>query len=83
MNSCGCEVKAETDSQRRILGVALVLNATMFVVGLTAGIKAESTGLIADSLDMLADASAYMIGLLANRSLRNLQSARTETSVTT
>lgn len=45
--------------------VALVLNATMFVVGLIAGIAAESTGLIADSLDMLADAFAFIIALTA------------------
>lgn len=43
----------------------------MFVVGLVAGILAQSTGLIADSLDMLADASAYAIGLfVVGRSLR-------------
>lgn len=65
MSSCGCEADAETEAQRRILRIALVLNATMFVVGFIAGIRAESTGLIADSLDMLADASAYMIGLVA------------------
>lgn len=65
MSNCGCEVAAETTQQRRILTLALALNATMFVVGLIAGIIAESTGLIADSLDMLADASAYTIALVA------------------
>lgn len=65
MNDCGCEMEAETAAQKRILRLAVVLNATMFVVGFIAGIKAESTGLIADSLDMLADASAYTIGLIA------------------
>ena len=65
MSSCGCEIEAETTGQRRILMLALVLNAMMFVIGLIAGIAAESTGLIADSLDMLADASAYAIGMLA------------------
>ena len=53
------------DDQRRILGVALALNLLMFVVGLAAGLIAHSTSLIADSLDMLSDASAYGIGLLA------------------
>ena len=51
--------------KQRILTLALVLNAIMFVVGLVAGIAAQSTGLIADSLDMLADASAYAIALVA------------------
>ena len=37
----------------------------MFVVGLIAGTLAQSTGLIADSLDMLMDASVYALGLLA------------------
>lgn len=42
----------------------------MFVVGLIAGLIAQSTGLIADSLDMFADAVAYGIALAAiNRGL--------------
>ncbi len=65
MTSCGCDITAETSEQRRILILALVLNATMFVVGIIAGIIGESTGLIADSLDMLTDAFAYAIGLVA------------------
>ena len=52
-------------SQRRILILALVLNGTMFVVGLAAGLFGQSNGLIADSLDMFADAAAYGIALMA------------------
>ena len=37
----------------------------MFVVDLVGGILGKSSGLIADSLDMLADASAYGIALAA------------------
>lgn len=37
----------------------------MFVAEVSAGIFANSTGLIADGLDMLADASAYAIALVA------------------
>jgi len=37
----------------------------MFVVEVATGITARSTGLIADGLDMLADASAYAIALAA------------------
>lgn len=66
MTDCGCEpTAAETPEQRRILTVALGLNATMFVVGVTAGVIARSSGLIADGLDMLADALAYAIALFA------------------
>ncbi|HHU0079752.1 TPA: cation transporter [Legionella pneumophila] len=62
----GCEChQAAVITDRKVLKIALTLNFTMFVVGLIAGIIAESTGLIADSFDMLADASAYALGLLA------------------
>jgi len=43
----------------------LAINATMFAVELGVGVMAESTGLIADSLDMLADAAVYGIALFA------------------
>lgn len=65
MSDCGCEAPTSTTSQRQALIAALILNATMFIVGLTAGIIAQSTGLIADSLDMLADALAFGIALAA------------------
>lgn len=58
-------VKAETSGERRVLRIALALNATMFVVGLGAGLVAESLALVADSLDMLADALAYGLSLAA------------------
>ena len=53
------------DSQRRALWWVLAINAAMFVIELVAGIVAQSTGLVADSLDMLADASIYAIALMA------------------
>lgn len=66
MSGCGCSsVAAETAAQRSTLMIALALNAAMFVVEVTAGVIASSTGLIADGLDMLADASAYAVALLA------------------
>lgn len=59
MTDCGCApTPAETAEQRRVLKVALALNATMFVVETTAGVISGSSGLIANGLDMLADASA-------------------------
>ena len=39
----------------------------MFFVGIIAGLAAQTTGLIADSLDMLADATAYGIALSASK----------------
>lgn len=64
--SCGCEPpNGQSPAERRVLSIALVLNATMFVVGLAAGLVAQSTSLLADSLDMLSDASAYGIALVA------------------
>ncbi len=71
MSDCGCEATTDSPAARRILSIALALNAIMFVVGLVAGLIAQSTGLIADSLDMFADAVAYGIALIAfNRGLR-------------
>jgi Co/Zn/Cd efflux system component len=51
--------------QRRALWFVLAINGCMFVIELVAGLAAESTGLVADSVDMLADASIYAIALLA------------------
>jgi len=65
MTDCGCEFEAENDEQRKTLRVVLAINAAMFVTEVVAGILAGSTGLIADSLDMLADASVYAISLYA------------------
>ncbi|EHL31326.1 cation diffusion facilitator family transporter [Legionella drancourtii] len=65
MTNCGCHPTATTLAERKVLIIALILNASMFVVGLIAGVLAESTSLLADSLDMLADAAAYSIALYA------------------
>ena len=65
MSDCGCHHEAKNAQERRILWIALALNATMAVVGGVAGWIAESTGLLADALDMLSDATAYAIGLAA------------------
>lgn len=52
-------------AERRVLATVLAINAVMFVVELVAGLWAGSTGLLADSLDMLADATVYAIALAA------------------
>ena len=45
--------------QAKILWVILVINAVMFVVEFSGGIKAASLSLTGDSLDMLGDALVY------------------------
>ena len=50
---------------RRALAALFALNGTMFVVELVSGWRAESMGLIADGLDMGADAAVYLLALLA------------------
>jgi cation diffusion facilitator family transporter len=66
MSDCGCRIEpTDNPSQRRTLWIALVLNALMAVIGLLIGWAAHSTGVVADALDMLSDASAYAIGLAA------------------
>ncbi len=65
MSDCGCHHEARNATERKILWIALGLNAAMAVIGGVAGWVAQSTGLLADALDMLADATAYAIGLLA------------------
>lgn len=56
--------KSDAD-ERRLLLQLLAINAVMFVTELIVGVWAQSTGLIADSLDMLADAAVYSVALLA------------------
>jgi len=65
LTGCGCEVEAKDAGERRTIQIALAINAFMFVAELILGWIAESTGLVADSLDMLADASVYAIALYA------------------
>jgi Co/Zn/Cd efflux system component len=48
---------------RRILWVALIVNAIMFGVEIVAGIAADSRALQADALDFLGDAANYTISL--------------------
>lgn len=49
--------------ETRTLWTVLAINASMFVVEITAGLLAQSTGLVADSLDMLADATVYGLAI--------------------
>ena len=65
MSDCGCHPTGDDSPARRVLWIALGLNAAMAVIETVMGVRAESTGLLADALDMLSDASAYAIALLA------------------
>ena len=65
MSDCGCEVEVQSKAQARVLWVLLAINGAMFVAELAAGLLAESTALVADSFDMLADAAVYGVSLYA------------------
>lgn len=65
MSGCGCEFEARNAAERRTLRVLLGINALMFFVELGAGWYAQSTGLMADALDMFADALVYGLSLWA------------------
>ena len=65
-NCCGPveDVEANNDPLwRRILWIALILNAVMFSVEIVAGLAADSRALQADALDFLGDAANYAISL--------------------
>ena len=52
-------------SQRKLLWIVLAINFGFFAIEMTTGFISGSMGLIADSLDMLADAFVYAISLFA------------------
>jgi cation diffusion facilitator family transporter len=49
----------------RVFWIAFILNATMFVIDVGAGLIARSSGLLADGIDMLSDAAIYGLSLIA------------------
>lgn len=65
MTDCGCHIEAKNAAEQKTLYVLLALNGLMFVVELACGLYAQSSGLIADAMDMLADAMVYAIALYA------------------
>ena len=56
---------ANEAGEARTLKLLLAINAFMFVAEMFAGLIAQSTGLIGDSLDMFADAAVYGVALYA------------------
>ena len=65
MSKCDCHIEIKHQEQRRTLILLLIINAIMFCVELMIGLIAQSSGLIADAIDMFADALIYSIGLYA------------------
>ena len=53
------------DSEEKTLKILLAINGFMFLFELVVGWIAQSTGLIADSIDMFADAAVYGVALIA------------------
>ena len=64
-DGCGSGLEHANRQERRILIIVLLINAGMFIAEFSAGLVSGSTALLADSLDMLADALIYALGLLA------------------
>ncbi len=71
MAGCDCEVEVKDREQGRVLVQLLAINGLMFLFEVVLGILAQSTALLADSLDMLADAMVYAIGLYAVGGVRS------------
>ena len=65
MAGCDCEVEIKDKSERHVLVALLLINGVMFVAEFAVGWWAQSTALIADAFDMLADAMVYGVGLYA------------------
>lgn len=65
MSDCGCEFEARNQAERRVLITLMAINGVMFIAEFLLGWLGQSTGLIADSLDMLADALVYATSLYA------------------
>jgi cation diffusion facilitator family transporter len=67
MSACCAHDPLDTSIQgayRRILWIALIINALMFIVEIIAGLLSHSLSLQADALDFFADAANYGISLV-------------------
>jgi len=60
------EIQSEnTETQSKLLWIVLLINFGFFIIEMTTGLISGSMGLVADSLDMLADAGVYGMSLWA------------------
>ncbi|MBL8524990.1 MAG: cation transporter, partial [Betaproteobacteria bacterium] len=59
-----CDAKPVVDTRyRKVLWVALLVNAAMFLVEIAGGIGADSSSLLADAIDFFGDAVNYGVSL--------------------
>lgn len=59
------EANANDPRYRRILWIALVVNAAMFIIEISAGLKIGSASLLADAIDFAGDAANYGLSIWA------------------
>jgi len=66
MSGCcdGKVFEGMSDGYKRALLAVILINAVMFFVEITAGLKSGSQALLADSLDFAGDSATYTISLL-------------------
>lgn len=57
-------IKKNNTQQRKLLWTVLIINFSFFIIELLTGMLSKSIGLVADSLDMLADAFVYGLSLI-------------------
>lgn len=69
-DECATPTRAD---EARTLTIVLVINATMFVGEVIGSLLADSSALLADSLDMFADAAVYGIALFGVHRARTTQ----------
>lgn len=58
-------ISQSNQNEKKVLITVLIINAMFFVIEMTFGWISNSMGLVADSLDMFADASVYGLSLYA------------------
>ncbi len=64
-NQTNQAVLPESSNQRKLLWTVLLINFGFFIIEVTTGFVSRSMGLVADSLDMLADSIVYGLSLFA------------------
>lgn len=62
--SCATDKPVADRKYRRVLWIALVINAAMFGIEIKGGLSAASVALLADALDFFGDAANYGVSLL-------------------
>lgn len=61
--SSHCHAKEDLTRDRKVLWIVLAFNFAMFVLEIWQGIRADSSALLADSMDFLSDSFAYGLTL--------------------